>query len=164
MLKKLICILFFAIPMCTSAQEEVKLKAGTMIPLQVLNPTRAAEVHKGDKVLFQVVRDIAVNGQTVIPYGTLVNGVVYEAKRSSWFGTKGRLGININEINLPGGQNIPLNNGNVYVEGTNRTAVSVLLFLFITWPACFICGGKAELQNGYTVQTFVDQDTILQLF
>lgn len=164
MLKKLICILFFAIPMCTSAQEEVKLKAGTMIPLQVVNPTRAAEVHKGDNVLFQVVRDIAVNGQTVIPYGTLVNGIVYEAKRSSWFGTKGRLGININEINLPGGQNVPLNNGNVYVEGTNRTAVSVLLCLFITLPACFICGGKAELHNGYTVQTFVGQDTILQLF
>lgn len=77
----------------TFAQKEVTVKAGTIVPLQIVNPTKAADVQKGKKVAFRVSRDINIDGVTAIPYGTLVNGSVYEAKKSSWWGTKGRLGI-----------------------------------------------------------------------
>ncbi len=142
------------------ADNEVTLKAGTVIPLQVLNPTRAAHVKVGQKVGFQVSRRVDIDGMTAIPYGTIVNGIVYEAKKSSWWGTKGRLGIRINEIVMPNGTVIPLTNSDVYVTGENRTALSVVLFCFI-WPACFICGSKAELPNGYTTQAYVATDTRL---
>ena len=145
------------------AQKEVTVKAGTLVPLQVVQTTRAADVTFGQKVAFRVSRDINVDGVTAIPYGTTVNGTVYEAKRSSWWGTKGRLGISITEIYGPNGEMIPLTNGDVYVTGKNRTALSVTLFALVVWPACFICGSKAELPAGYEVHANVAANTLIKV-
>ena len=144
------------------AIEEYKLEAGTQIPLQNVNYVRASNLREGDAVNFRVGRDVMVDDYTVIPYGTNVKGIVYQAKKSSWFGTKGRLGIKINNIDLPGGVSIPLNNGDVYVTGKNRTTLSVLLFLFVVWPACFITGSKAELQAGHEIVATVANPVIFK--
>ena len=145
------------------AQKEVTVKAGTMVPLQITNATKAADVSVGQKVAFRVSRDINVDGVTAIPYGTIANGTVYEAKKSSWWGTKGRLVIKITEMFGPNGEMIPLANGDVYVTGKNRTTLSVLLFCFVTIPACFICGSKAEIPNGYEVQANVAANTLVKV-
>ena len=145
------------------AQKEVTVKAGTLVPLQVTNPTKAADVTVGQKVAFRVSRDINVDGVTAIPYGTIVNGTVYEAKKSSWWGTKGRLGIRITEMYGPNGEMIPLTNGDVYVTGKNRTALSVTLSLLLVWPACFICGSKAEIPAGYEIQANVAANTLVKV-
>ena len=148
----------------TFAQKEVIVKAGTLVPLQIINPTKAADVKEGQKVAFRVSRDITVDGVTAIPYGTIVNGTVYEAKKSSWWGTKGRLGINITELVTPNNEVLPLTNGNVYVTGKNRTTLSVVLFAVVTIPACFICGSKAELPAGYEIQTNVGSNTQVKVY
>jgi hypothetical protein len=145
------------------AQTEVTVKAGTLVPLQVVNYTKAADVNVGQKVLFRVARDINIDGVTAIPYGTTVNGTVYEAKKSSWWGTKGRLGIKVTEMYAPNGEMIPLQNGDLYVTGKNRTALSVLLFCFVTMPACFICGSKAEVPAGYEIQANVAANTVIKV-
>lgn len=131
--------------------EEHRLNAGTQIPIQNINYVRASDLKVGQSVNFRTARDIKVDGIDFLPYGTNIKGVVYEAKKSSGFGTKGRLGIRIDKIELPNGLTIPLINGDVYVTGKNRTPLSVILFLFVTWPACFICGSKAELPAGYEI-------------
>ena len=142
------------------AQNEITLKAGTNVSLQAINATRATQVEKGQSIAFRVSRDVMVNGVTAIPYGTIVNGTVYEAKRSSWWGTKGRLGININEIVMQDGTTIPLQNGNIYITGENRTVLSVVTALFFL-PCCCICGSGAVLPLGYEVQTNVATNTTL---
>lgn len=149
--------------LATFAQKEVTVKAGTLVPLQITNPTKAADVSVGQKVAFRVSRDINVDGVTAIPYGTIVNGTVYQAKRSSWWGTKGRLGIKITELYGPNGEMVPLTNGDVYVTGKNRTTLSVLLFCFVTIPACFICGSKAEIPAGYEIQANVAANTLVKV-
>ena len=158
------CLVLCMMTSVSFAQKEVIVKAGTLVPLQVVNPTKAASVKEGQKVAFRVSRDINVDGVTAIPYGTTVNGTVYEAKKSSWWGTKGRLGIRINELITPNGEMIPLTNGDVYVTGKNRTAVSVILFALVVWPACFICGSKAELPAGYEVQANVASNTSVKVY
>lgn len=158
------CLVLCLMSMATFAQKEVTVKAGTLVPLQIVNPTKAADVKVGQKVAFRVSRDINVDGVAAIPYGTTVNGTVYEAKKSSWWGTKGRLGIKINEIITPNGEMIPLTNGDVYVTGKNRTTLSVLLFAFVVWPACFICGSKAEIPAGYEVQANVASNTLVKVY
>ncbi len=152
-------MVLLAVSIGTTIAQEVTVKAGTIVPLQVANYVKAADVKEGQKVLFKVSRDINVGGVTAIPYGTTVQGSVYEAKKSSWFGTKGRLGIKINEIVMPNGIVIPLNNGDIYVTGKNRTTLSVLLCCLVVWPAAFICGSKAELPNGYEIQANVAANT-----
>lgn len=158
------CLTLCLMSMTTFAQKEVTVKAGTLVPLQITNPTKAADVKEGQKVAFRVSRDINVDSVTAIPYGTTVNGTVYEAKKSSWWGTKGRLGIRINELITPNGDVVPLTNGDVYVTGKNRTALSVILFCFVTMPACFICGSKAEIPSGYEVQTNVAANTPVKVY
>ncbi len=157
------CVVLCLMTVASFAQKEVTVKAGTLVPLQIVNSTKAADVSVGQKVAFRVSRDINVDGMTVIPYGTTVNGTVYEAKRSSWWGTKGRLGIKISEMFGPNGEMIPLMNGDVYVTGKNRTTLSVLLFCFVTIPACFICGSKAEIPNGYEIQANVAANTLVKI-
>ena len=144
------------------AQREVIIKAGTIVPLQAINAVRAADVDEGTKVSFRVSRDVNVEGVTAIPYGTIVSGNVFQAKRSSWCGTRGRLGINITEIVIDG-QVIPIQNGDIEIKGKNNTALSVVLFCFVTIPACFICGGKAEMPKGYEIQTNVAANTTIKV-
>ncbi len=163
MKKLLISFVLCLMSIGTFAQKEVMVKAGTMVPLQVVNPTKAADVSIGQKVAFRVSRDINVDGVTAIPYGTIVNGSVYEAKKSSWWGTKGRLGIKITELYAPNGEMVPLSNGDVYVTGKNRTTISVLLFCFVVWPACFLCGSKAEIPAGYELQANVAANTLVKV-
>lgn len=163
MRKLFMCLVLCVLSVSVFAQKEVNVKAGTLVPLQVVNPTKAADVQKGQKVAFRVSRDINVDGVTAIPYGTIVNGSVYEAKKSSWWGTKGRLGIKLNEIVMPNGEMIPLTNGDVYVTGKNRTTLSVVLFALVIWPACFICGSKAEIPAGYEVQANVASNTMVKV-
>lgn len=135
----------------TYAQKEVTVKAGTLIPFQSVNTVRAADVDEGQKLNFRVARDIVVNGVTAIPYGTMVNAKVLKAKKSSWWGTRGRLSATITEIVMPDGTVIPIQNGTFEIKGTNRTALSVILFCFVTIPACFITGSKAEMPAGYEI-------------
>lgn len=144
------------------AQTEVTVKAGTLVPLQVVNYTKAVDVSVGQKVLFRVSRDINIDGVTAIPYGTTVNGTVYEAKRSSWWGTKGRLGIRVTEMYAPNGEMIPLQNGDLYVTGKNRTPTAVIASLFL-WPCMFICGSKAEVMPGYEIQANVAANTVIKV-
>ena len=78
-----------------------------------------------------------------------MKGTVYEARRSAWWGTRGRLGITINEIVMPDGTVIPLDNGNIYIKGENRTGWSILVFAMTLLP--IPCGGKAQMPMGYEV-------------
>lgn len=133
--------------------KEVKIKSGTPVLIRSAYGIRAAKVRVGDKIPFYVANDIVENGITLIPNGTKVEGEVYQAKRSSWFGTRGRLGIQIKNIIMPDGMTIPLN-GEVYIKGSNRTALSVLLFLFVAWPCCFITGSKAEMPKDFETTAF----------
>lgn len=157
-----LCSSVFYAQEASQTHPQIVLKAGTTVQLQAINTTRATEVKRGQKVSFRVSRDVNVKGVTAIPYGTIAQGTVYEAKRSSWWGTKGRLGISINEIVMPDGTVVPLQNGDVYVTGENRTALSVITFLFV-WPCCFICGSRAELPHGYKIQANVATNTTLTI-
>lgn len=163
MKKLFLCLSLCTMSLFTFAQREVMVNAGTLVPLQIVNPVKAADVKKGQKIVFRVSRDINVEGSTAIPYGTFVNGTVYEAKKSSWWGTKGRLGIKIDELVTPNNEVIPLTNGDVYVTGKNRTPLSVGLFILV-WPACFICGSKAEIPAGYEIQTNVAATTSVKVY
>ena len=76
----------------------ITLRAGTPIPIEIVNSVRASNLDRGSRVAFRVSRDVVVDGVTILPYGTPVTGVVYKASRSSVFGTKGKLGIKIENV------------------------------------------------------------------
>ena len=115
----------------------------------------------GQNIDFKVARDILVDGIVAIPAGTIVKGQVYEAKRSTAFGTKGRLGIQLRYLNLPSGDVINFSSSNIYIQGQNRTAISVIVFCLTCLP--FPCGSKAELKAGVEYEALVGSNTTVNV-
>lgn len=148
-MKKLISLFAAFLFAAGVSAQSVVLKAGTPVTVKSEKVVRAANVHVGENVDFLVANDVVVDGKTVIPYGTHASGVVTLAKKSSWWGTKGRLTVSLQEIQLADGTSIALDGTNVCIVGENRTPTAVVAFLFV-WPCCFIPGTRAEMPAGYT--------------
>ena len=143
------------------AQKQVIIKGGTIVPLESTAKIKAADVNVGQTVDFRVSRDVLVDGIVAIPCGTIAKGTVYEAKRSTAFGTKGRLGIKVRYLTLPSGENISFASSDIYIQGQNRTALSVVVFFFTLLP--FPCGSKAVMPLGYEFDATVANNTTVTI-
>lgn len=163
MRKFFVFLFLFALSMNYSfaQKKEVTIKGGSIVPLEAINNVRASKVYEGQTIDFRVSRDIVVDGIVAIPIGTIAKGTVYEAKRSSWFGTKGRLGIKVRYLTLPSGENINFASTDVYITGKNRTPLSVVVFFFTCLP--FPCGSKAEMKAGYEFDATVASNTTITI-
>ncbi|MBR2606737.1 MAG: hypothetical protein IKC70_02235 [Bacteroidaceae bacterium] len=144
------------------AQKSVTIKAGTIVPLQAVKRVTAADVNEGETIDFRVISDIVVDNSIAISKGTLVKGVVNEAKKSSIAGTKGRLVINISNLILPSGEQIYFSNTAARLYGKNRTPLAVVTALFV-WPCIFIPGTKAVMSAGFEVQAVVAANTEVKI-
>ena len=143
------------------AQKQVTIKGGTIVPLESTAKIKAADVNVGQTVDFRVSKDVLVDGIVAIPCGTIAKGTVYEAKRSTAFGTKGRLGIKVRYLTLPSGENISFASSDIYIQGQNRTALSVVVFIFTLLP--FPCGSKAVMPLGYEFDATVANNTTVTI-
>ena len=156
-----ISTLMFIMAIAVIAQKQVTIKGGTIVPLESTAKIKAADVNVGQTVDFRVSRDVLVDGIVAIPSGTIAKGTVYEAKRSTAFGTKGRLGIKVRYLTLPSGDNISFASSDIYIQGQNRTALSVVVFIFTLLP--FPCGSKAVVPLGYEVDATVANNTTVTI-
>jgi hypothetical protein len=161
MKKLFLSLSFIAFSTCLFAQKQVTIKGGTPIPVISDRNIKAADVSVGQNIDFKVARDFFVDGIVAIPSGTIVKGQVYEAKRSTAFGTKGRLGIQLRYLNLPSGDVINFSSSNIYIQGQNRTAISVIVFCLTCLP--FPCGSKAELKAGVEYEALVGSNTTVNV-
>ena len=151
----------FIMAIAVIAQKQVTIKGGTIVPLESTAKIKAADVNVGQTVDFRVSRDVLVDGIVAIPCGTIAKGTVYEAKRSTAFGTKGRLGIKVRYLTLPSGENISFASSDIYIQGQNRTALSVVVFFFTLLP--FPCGSKAVMPLGYEFDATVANNTTVTI-
>lgn len=154
-------IAVFSLSAFAQGKRTVTVKAGTIVPLEAVDEVRGAKAHVGQSVDFRVVRDVVADGAVAIPAGTLVKGTVYEARRSTAFGTRGRLGIKIRTLVTSSGEVVYFTGSEVYIKGKNYTAGSVVLFCFTLLP--FPCGGKAVMPEGYEVDAVVASNTDITL-
>ena len=157
----LISMLMLIMAIAVIAQKQVTIKGGTIVPLESTAKIKAADVNVGQTVDFRVSRDVLVDGIVAIPSGTIAKGTVYEAKRSTAFGTKGRLGIKVRYLTLPSGDNISFASSDIYIQGQNRTALSVVVFIFTLLP--FPCGSKAVMPLGYEFDATVANNTTVTI-
>ena len=156
-----ISTLMFIMAIAVIAQKQVTIKGGTIVPLESTAKIKAADVNVGQTVDFRVSKDVLVDGIVAIPCGTIAKGTVYEAKKSTAFGTKGRLGIKVRYLTLPSGENISFASSDIYIQGQNRTALSVVVFIFTLLP--FPCGSKAVMPLGYEFDATVANNTTVTI-
>lgn len=161
MKKVILSLAFLVMSGFAFAQKQLTIKGGTIVPVEAVKNVCASEVQVGQNVDFKVSRDVIVDGEVAIPVGSIVKGSVYEAKRSSAFGTKGRLGIKLRYVTLPSGDVVSFAASDVYIQGKNRTAISIIVFCCTCLP--FPCGSKAELATGIEYDATVASNTTVTI-
>jgi hypothetical protein len=111
---------------CVSAQEMSTVPAGLTIPdgttiqLQLAESVSSAHARVGDLLDFVVVRDVSVDGFTVIPAGTMASGSVTGVKGKRFLGMGGCLAIKLNSVELINGDHVGLR-AHMDVKGRSRT-------------------------------------------
>jgi len=80
------------------------LANNTPIHVKLNQTISSATAHVGDAVELEVVEDVIVDGVTVLPVGSKVNGVIAVAEIKKRFGHGGRVAFNVNSITLADGE------------------------------------------------------------
>ncbi len=131
---------------------EVVLKAGTAIPMQLVNTVNGKEAAVGQIVDFRVTSDIKVDGITVIPANSVAKAQVVRAKKNGLLGSAGEIQLSINSVTAVDGTQVILSGGTLADEGKNKLVLSIFL--------CFLIkGGQGELPAGMACSPIVSGNT-----
>ena len=93
---------------------------GTPIKLQLAENVSSAHAHVGDRLDFVVVRDVNIDGFTVIPAGSKAQGSVTGVKSKRFLGIGGKVNLKLDSVELANGDQIELR-ARMEVKGSSRT-------------------------------------------
>jgi hypothetical protein len=95
-------------PAGTKAQEKVTIPASTVIPARLASQLDSGDVHVGDLVTMDVLEDLRISGELVIPHGARVMGHVTEAKGARKMGRGGKLVVVFETVTAGDGTKVPV--------------------------------------------------------
>ncbi|HEX8071812.1 MAG TPA: hypothetical protein VF546_17825 [Pyrinomonadaceae bacterium] len=147
---------FAAAPAAQDAKEVV-LPDGTEFEVETTEEISSKTAAEGDPLTFKVVDDVKVNGQTLVASGTLVKGVISNAKKAGMMGKGGQLGIRIESTTTVDGQKLKLRSSKGK-EGGDKTGTTVALVVLFG-PLGFLKHGKnAKIKAGTHIKVFTDEE------
>jgi hypothetical protein len=163
------CILLSTLLMpCVSAQEMSTVPArltipdGTPIQLQLAESVSSAHARVGDLLDFVVVRDVSVEGFTVIPAGSVASGSVTAVQRKRFLGIGGKVALTLNSVELVNGDRVGLR-ARMEVKGRSRTKLAAaamiatgLLFLPAAPVVLLIRGHDSTVLKSTEITAHVD--------
>jgi hypothetical protein len=156
-------------PSAVSAQEkfagnstEITVPDGTELTVVTTEEISSKTAAEGDPLTFKVDEDVKVNGQMVIAKGTLVKGVVSNAKKNGRMGKAGALSIRIESTTTVDEQKIKLR-ASKGKEGDDKTGTTVALVVLFG-PLGFLKKGKdAKIKEGTKIKAFTDENLKVQV-
>jgi hypothetical protein len=141
---------------------EVTLADGTEFDVETTEEISSKTAAEGDPLTFKVVEDVKVNGQTLVAAGTLVKGVISQAKKAGMMGRGGQLGIRIESTMTVDGQKLKLRSSKGK-EGDDKTGTTVALVVLFG-PLGFLKHGKnAKIKPGTHIKVYTDEEKKVQL-
>ena len=102
------------------APARITIPDGTPVKLQLAETISSARAHVGDDVRFIVVRDVSLEGLTVIPAGTIARGSITGIRGRKLLGIGGKVSLRVDALQLTDGDQIELR-GSKEVKGGSRT-------------------------------------------
>ena len=135
-------VAIFLVP-CASAQEmravpaSVAIPDGTPIHLRLSENVSSTHGRAGDCLDFVVVRDVNVEGFTVIPAGTVASGTVTAVKGRRFLGIGGEVSLKLDSVKLVNGDRVNLR-ARLDVKGRSRLnlmAIAMIATGIIFLPA-----------------------------
>jgi hypothetical protein len=149
-----------------NGQETITIPAGTVIPARLASQLDSGEVHDGNLVTMDVLEDLRIKGQLVIPRGALVMGHVIEAKGARKMGRGGKLNVAFETVTAGDGTKVPVSGEQSakgrggYGGGSMVAAGAAGLFFFPAAPLLLLKHGHASvIPVGTVIAVHVTEDT-----
>ena len=108
----------------SSVPASMTIPDGTPVKLQLAESISSAHAHVGDDVRLIVVRDVSLQGLTVIPAGTMARGSITAIRGRRLLGIGGKVSLRIDSLQLVNGGQVELR-GSMEVKGASRTKLMV---------------------------------------
>jgi len=126
----------------------------TVVTVDEITSKTAAE---GDPLTFKVAEDLKIDGQIVVTKGTIVKGVVAQAKKAGMMGKGGSLGIRVESTTTVDNQKLKLRSTKGK-EGDDKTGTTVALVVLFG-PLGFLKKGKnAVIKPGTEIKVYTDEE------
>ena len=123
------------------------LEDATPVKLKLNRTISSADAHVNDTVDFDVVEQVTVNGDIVIPRGSMAWGTVTAAEPKRRMARGGKLDVNIDSVRLASGEKIPLRavkdaKGGGHVGAMTGAMVATAIVFFPAAPLFLFMKGK----------------------
>lgn len=138
--------------------ENLKVLAdGTEFTVVTVDEITSKTAAEGDPLTFKVGDDVKIDGQIVIAKGTIVKGVVAQAKKAGMMGKGGSLGIRVESTTTVDNQKLKLRSTKGK-EGDDKTGTTVALVVLFG-PLGFLKKGKnAVIKPGTEIKVYTDEE------
>jgi hypothetical protein len=140
--------------------QAAKVPSGTPIIIRLADTVSSKTHTVGKSVTGVVANDVVVDGITVIKSGATAMGRVTSATKATMVGIPGNITVKFESVLAVNGATVPLMNGDLYAEGTNNMAVSVILGL-LCLLGFLMSGGDAVIGSGTTVNALTIGEIIV---
>lgn len=117
------------------------LKAGTPVLLKVEKSIISKTAHVGDSVHLIVIRDVKVDGKTVISAGTLARGEISSVVKEGIVGKPGEISITVKSATAVDGQDV-LIRATLTREGKNKQTTALIVGLLLCIIGLFLIKGE----------------------
>ena len=173
LIKSLSIFLAFNIILLTSSfsfvPKKVKIPAGTLITLKLLQSVSSTDCNEGDIVNLSVLYDVKSNDNTLITAGTRATGKISLCTASKGKGQPGVVAIDISNLRI-NGTIIPLSSSPIKSKGEDKATLAwgvgigaCLLTGIGIIAVFFIKGGDGELEAGKIMEGNVATETEINL-
>ena len=102
------------------AAAQLTIPDGTPIELRLVESVSSNHAHKGDRLNFIVVKDVNLDGYTLVPAGTMARGTITEVKGKRFVGIGAKISLRLDSVELADGETLQLRASKV-VKGGSRT-------------------------------------------
>src|SRR3984957_9382189 len=143
------------------------LEDGTPVKLKLNRTISSADAHVNDTVDFEVLEQVNVHNEIVIPRGAIALGTVTEAEPKRRMARGGKLNVNIDSVRLASGEKIPLRavkdvKGGGHVGAMTGAMVATAIVFFPAAPLFLFMKGKdITIPQGTEITAYTTGDTPL---
>jgi hypothetical protein len=136
----------------------------TPVKLKLNRTISSADAHVNDTVDFDVIEQVTVKGEIVIPRGSLAWGTVTAAEPKKRMARGGKLDVNIDSVKLADGEKIPLRavkgaKGGGHVGAMTGAMVATAIVFFPAAPLFLFMKGKdITIPQGTEITAYTEGD------
>ncbi len=150
-----------------SSESGFRLEDSTPVKLRLTRTISSASAQVGDRVDFDVLDAISVNGMIVIPKGSIAWGTVTAAQKKRRMGRGGKLNVNIDSVRLADGEKDALRavndrKGGGHVGAMTGAMVATGIVFFPAAPLFLFMHGKdITIPKGTEITAYTSGDMTL---